>query len=206
MNKFKKFIFVSVGSLAILNVDALRNYSEKHEFMREGLVELKGAYYLPTNHLFRKIYGSGSGMATLEGAFQLHNGLFGWISGSVFAKSGHSVGECNPTNVIFTPLGLGLKYLWDFRVGDLYIGAGALATFLRTKDCSPFVIPVRHNWGGGVIGKFGFLFDVPHNVFIDLFTDYSFLFVGFDKTNGKIIPHNAHPSGWSVGLGLGYRF
>jgi hypothetical protein len=174
---------------------------------RNVLLEAKGSVFVPTNDTFRHIYHTG-GIFDLELTFQIYEGLFGWGSGGVFFKKGHSIGECDPTCAIIVPIGAGLKYLWNFDLGDLYLGAGVLGVDLHTKDGSPFVIPHRHKWGVGGIVKAGFLFDLPRSFFADLFTDYSFAKVHFccNEFTCGVVSQPANVSGWGLGLGFGYRF
>lgn len=174
-------------------------------YARDILVEGKAAAFLPTDSLFRKIYGNAGGIFGIEVTGQLYEELYGWASGSVFAKNGLSVGESDPTRVLFVPLDAGLKYLYRFTHVDLYVGIGATATYLQIKDHSPFVIPKQTKWGGGGIVKAGCNIGSHDSVFLDLFVDYSFIKVG-SQCCANIQSSDANISGASLGVGVGYRF
>lgn len=171
------------------------------------IVEGKAAYFFPTNSRFRDIYGNGSGQYGAEVTFRLFRQLYGFTSADFFNKKGKSINFCNSTTVNIINVGIGLKYLVPFCVGDFYVGLGALPTRLHTTDCSPYVIKNRTKWGCGGIAKVGAYFDLPKSFVIDVFADYSFVKIPFNccpKLN--LAGHSAHANGLSVGAGVGYRF
>src|SRR5579885_1138651 len=197
LNSYKNIFLISTfSSIAI----AFPVYDRQSQH-RDVLLEAKGSLFVPTNDTFRHIYNVG-GMFNVELSFQIYEGIFGWASGGVFFKKGHSIGECDKTCAVIVPVAAGLKYLWHFDLGDLYLGAGVLAADLHTKDGSPFVITHREKWGVGGIAKAGFLFDLPRSFFADVFTDYSFVKVHFPcKFECGVQSQPANISGWGLGLG-----
>lgn len=183
------------------------------------LVEVDAAYFLSTNHTFRNIYNNGGGMYGGEVTFNLDwlercgleeclcDQLYGFVSADFLSKKGHSIGLCTPTKVNIANIGIGLKYLFPFCYGDWYLGLGVLPTHLKTRDCSPFVIPKRSKWGCGVIGKIGAIFDLNKSYFLDLYFDYSYTKIPFSCCPGAITQsRDANLSGCWFGAGLGYRF
>lgn len=171
------------------------------------LLEGKGAYFLSTDRTFKNIYNNGGGAGGVEFTAGTYKNLYGFISADVFHKKGNSLGLCDETKVTFVELGLGLKYFIPFRFGDVYVGLGALPTYLRTEDCSPFVIQQRTKWGCGGIGKLGVYFNLPHSFIVDLFVNYAFVKIPFECCfNGCTQSHDARLNGWFLGGGLGYRF
>jgi hypothetical protein len=170
------------------------------------LVEAQAGYYYPTNHKFREIY-SGSGIYGLEVSVQSWRSLYAWVSGSVFAKSGHSIGLRNSTHIVFVPIGVGLKYLWKVNFVDLYLGAGVLPTYLHIHDHSPYVVQKSSKWGCGGIAKVGAIFNLPKSFFIDVFTSYSYIKISdHDTRHHTIYPSSANLSGFTFGGAIGYRF
>jgi len=168
--------------------------------------EAKAAYFHPTDKDFRKVY-SGGGIYGFEVTGQAWRNIYAWGSGDYFHKSGSSIGSGNSSKITFVPLGFGLKYLFPMRFVDIYAGAGMLTTYLHMKDDSPFVIHSVSKWGLGAVVKTGANFIIKKHFFIDLFTSYSFMKIGFHNTHhGKVIRHHADLSGWSIGGGVGYRF
>jgi hypothetical protein len=177
---------------------------------RDVLLEFKGAYFLPTDSVFKKIYHGGA-LYGPEITVQLccDANVYGFVSVDFLQKNGKSIGFNSPTKVRLIPLGVGLKYFVPFCFGDFYVGLGFQPTYLHTKDDSPLVIPKHSKWGFGGIAKIGSYFDLPHNFFIDLFIDYSFVKVPFHNTHaptGPVVPRTANVSGAIFGAGVGYRF
>lgn len=174
---------------------------------KDVLLEVRGAYFRPTNSLFREIYGS-SGRYGLEVSAQAWKGLYPFVSADYFRKSGHSIGFCDPTHITLVPIGIGLKYLFPFQEKfDFYVGAGVLPTYMRIRDCGPFVEPTTRKWGVGGIAKAGFLYTCKNGLFIDIFGDYNYTKIRIDQDDDCCVERNdAKVGGWAVGLGIGYRF
>lgn len=168
-------------------------------------VEAKAAYYRPTESRFRKVYG-GSGIYGIEASFQAWRDLYAWTSTSCFYRSGTSIGKHNGTNITFIPLGIGLKYLFPIHFTDVYLGVGGLGTYAHIKNHSRFVSSSQSKWAPGAIIKVGALLNVHPNFFIDLFSDYSFIKMRFSKGSKTVVQHESNLGGWSIGLGLGFRF
>ncbi len=177
---------------------------------KDIILEVKGAGFIPSNKIYKKIYGN-SGIFGLEGTFNLGcDYLYGFISLDFVHKKGKSIGLCNPTKINLFELGLGLKCLVPFcDAGDAYFGLGILPTHVKTNDCSPFVIPVNKKWTVGGIAKFGVLFNIGCNFILDLFVDYAFVRARFccsQSKTGFVEPRTAHLNATIIGGGLGYRF
>jgi len=173
------------------------------------LLEFKGAYFLPTNETFRHIYDNGGALYGPEVTFEFCNSVYGFFSLDFFQKNGNSLGICSPTQITLVPIGMGFKYLVPFCFGDFYVGLGFQPTYVQITNCSPCVIAEESTWGFGGIAKVGTFFNLPCNLFLDIFIDYSFLnvcFNGLCPATGPVVPNKAHVSGTIFGAGLGYRF
>lgn len=173
---------------------------------RDVLLEFKAAYFLFTDPCVKSIYGNGGALYGPEITFLLGKNWYGFASADFLSKKGHSVGLHNATKMDIVPLGVGLKYFVPFCYGDFYLGLGFQPVHLKTINCSPYVAEVTSKWGFGGIAKIGSYFDLPHNFFIDLFFDYSFVKVDCQKCAPGVIPLKANLSGCIFGAGLGYRF
>lgn len=175
---------------------------------RDVLLEFKAAYFLPTDSLVRDIYGNGGALYGPEVTFRLGQcqNWYGFASIDFLSKKGHSIGLCDPTKMYIMPIGVGLKYFVPFNYGDFYIGLGFQPAHLKTINCSPFVVQKTSKWGFGGIAKIGAFFNLPHNFFIDLFFDYSFVKVPTSCCSGITAPSKADISGSVFGAGVGYRF
>ncbi len=80
---------------------------------------------------------------------------------------------------------------------------------VRTNDCSTTVKQKISKWGYGGIAKFGALYYLPCNLFIDLFIDYNFVKAGKDSCNNLVCGAQrwkADINGPIFGGALGYRF
>lgn len=176
---------------------------------RDAIVEFKGAGFFPTNKTYKDIYGK-TGTYGLEGSVDLgFKNIYGFASINFLQQKGRSLGLSSTTKISLIELGVGLKYLLSFCYGDVYAGLGFQPVHVRTKDCSTFVRNKNTQWGFGGIAKFGILFDLPYNLVLDLFTDYSFVNAKFkcsQAPTGYVQPNTAHLNAAVFGLGLGYRF
>jgi len=190
---FKVAMFLTFGSLKSTDI----------------LLEFKGAYFLATNSIFRKIYDNGGALYGPEITFKIFRNIYGFASVDFLQKSGKSIGLFSPTKVGLIPLGIGFKYFVPFCYGDFYVGLGFQPTYLHTKDCSSYVIAKRSKWGFGGIVKIGTYFNLPHNFLVDVFIDYSPVKVPFHNNQaptGHVVPRKADISGNIFGIGIGHHF
>lgn len=171
------------------------------------IVEGKGSGLIATNDTFQCIYGKGVGSGGVEITAGEYKHLYGFLSTDIFHSSGTSIGLCDKTTATFVEIGIGLKYFVPFRYGDFYLGLGALPTYLRTKDCSPFVVERMSKWNCGGIAKIGTYFNLPKSCIIDLFLNYTFVKISNECCfNECTQEQDAHLNGVILGVGIGYRF
>lgn len=178
-------------------------------FCKDVLVEFKGAYFLPTDSCVRNIYGNGAALFGPEVTFRLSEcrNWYGFTSVDFLIKKGSSVGLCNSTKMYMVPLAFGVKYFIPFCYGDFYAGLGFQPLHLTTINCTQFVVQNTSNWGFGGIAKIGTYINLPHNLLLDFFIDYSFVKIHPGNCcTGPVIPLKANLSGAIFGVGLGYRF
>lgn len=167
------------------------------------IFEAKGAYFYPASSKFRQVYSTGE-MYGLEASFKTWGQLYAWTSGSFVIRKGHSIGLNDTTRIAFYPIGAGLKYLFPAGFSDFYLGAGPMGAYMHIHDHSSLT-PRTCRWGGGGILKGGVLINCTSHFVVDIFSDYSFLYVPVPDSN-NMTSHTANLSGWSFGFGLGYRF
>ena len=168
--------------------------------------EIKGGYFIPTSSLFQDIYGGG-GIYSLEVSRSVCPGIDGWASASYFTQLGYSIGQQDSTRVTLVPLGLGVKAHYCLKQFRTYAGLGIEANYLHTRDQSPLVIQSVSKWGVGAIAKAGVLFNFCPRWGVDIFGDYSFCEIPFHNTGGgRVGRQTADVSGFSVGIGVNYRF
>ena len=178
---------------------------------RDVILEFKGAYFLPTNDIFKSLFHRGGALYGPELTVQVcpESCWYAFASVDFLKAHGRSIPECDPTTVKLLPLAFGLKYFvpqW-FECVDFYAGLGFQAMNVRTKDCINGVQSVFANWGFGGIAKAGSYWYLPCNFVLDIFIDYSFLKV--DRCGNACECFNypkANVSGAIFGIGLGYKF
>jgi len=160
----------------------------------------------------KDIYGKVGALYGPEVTFRLHEcdnwygNFYGFASAQFLSKDGCTIGLNTPTKMYLSPLGLGLKYLVPFCYGDFYVGLGFQPLHLKTVNCSPEVPQTTSKWGFGGVSKLGAYFDLPCNLFMDLFFDYSFVQVKCNTCSPLVVPVTATMNGAILGLGIGYRF
>jgi hypothetical protein len=193
-----KHVSLSIVALAFITT-SLNAY--------DVLVEGKGNCFISTNDSFQDIYGKAVGGGGFEITAGEYKNIYGFMSIDAFHKKGSTPCFCSETTATFVEIALGLKYFVPFNYGDFYIGLGVLPTYLKTKDCSPFVVPTLSKWGCGGIAKVGVYFALPKSFIVDIFVNYSFVNINYDCCfNGCTQTHPAKLNGVIVGAGLGYRF
>lgn len=167
-------------------------------------IEGKAAYFYPTNHLYRKIY-SGGGLYGLELNGKVYSDLYGWTSVNILYSKGKSYPCGYRTDIAQVPIDLGVKYAPRIDRYQPYVGVGVLTTYMHIHDHAAFVKKKIVHWGVGAIFKVGCLVELPQNLFLDFFTNYSSIWVN-PPVHRRSCPHKANLSGFSFGGGLGYGF
>jgi len=171
----------------------------------EILPEARAAYFYPTDDRFRDVY-SDAGLYSIETSVQAWKQLYPWASVGFLYTSGSSVGEGSKTRLYMIPIGVGLKYLFDFDRLQPYLGLGVVGAYANIHNDSSFVARRQSDWGVGGIAKTGCLAYVTQNLFLDIFLDYTYLKINFGNSKKNVLTRRADLSGLSVGGGIGYRF
>lgn len=184
---------------------------------KNNILEIKAAYFLPTDAAFKDIYPKGGGLYGIELTMQLSKQLASdsnWrIFGSFdyFQKTGKSIGLGDSTKIKLIPLAVGLKYFipcTDFI--DFYAGLGFQPVNVRTENCSQFVVKNQSLWGFGGIAKMGTNFYIAQKFTIDIFINYSFVKVGSseckDQNSSCLESIKANIGATIFGAGIGCNF
>lgn len=170
------------------------------------LPEIKLAYYYPTSSRTRDLY-TGSGLYSFELSVETWCDFYPWVSAGYLHATGHTKAENRKTTLEMVPLNLGVKYIASCWGSHPYLGLGVTATYMHTKDNSPYVIHTTSKWGVGGIVKAGFLAYMSECMFIDLFIDYTFVRMGFHNSSSPNVQRrSANLSGFSFGGGFGWAF
>lgn len=176
-----------------------------------GDITLEGRFsaFFPLKSRAREIYNDALPCLELQVATTLCDCWQPWFNASYIWSNGHSsLGD--KTQLSILPLSLGVNYIFPLcDCIDWYIGAGALYSFLRTEDHSPYVHEhVRKNtWGG--TAKLGFYYQWTECLFLEGFLDYVYQKFNF-KTDEDSVPfvvrNDVDLSALKLGVGLGFRF
>jgi hypothetical protein len=179
---------------------------------KDILLEFKGAYFHPTETIFKQILEHGAALVGPEVTFSVYKNThwYGFASVDFLSKKGRSIGLCDETTIHLIPLALGLKYFIPWCRYDFYLGVGFQPIYIRTRNCSPFVSKISAAWGYGGIAKLGVYIDLACHIVADIFVDYSFVTstcpAVCQPENGFLLSRKANMNGIIVGVGLGYRF
>ncbi len=165
--------------------------------------EAKAAYFHPIKSKIQDIYSDNMGMYGVEMTWRERDQYIGlWVSASYLGQSGHSIGGHHRTEFTLVPLGMGFEYIHNFESVDLYLGMGGLYSYLLMHDHSPFVIHTSNTWDWGGIWKMGIRIFPTNYLFIDVFSDFSYMKFHFHNVR-KVVRHDPNFSGFSVGVAIG---
>lgn len=193
-----------------------KKVSQKQEIVqcedrsRKYFVEGSVAFFYPTSHLVREIYGTGSVEYSLEGDVRIaqvnKKGIYAWASSSYVEKVGHTALD-NSTRFQLFSVGFGLKLFYLHEVSSFYFGLGALPSYLNTHNHSRYVLQVTHKWDWGGIVKSGVLIRLYKSLCLDVFLDYAYLCFHPVKTTDKALYYQSVSlSHLSSGGGLVWQF
>ncbi|WP_420421119.1 hypothetical protein [Simkania sp.] len=167
-------------------------------------LEGKGSYFLSTNHRFRSIYG-GAGLYRIETNIQIWNDLYAWANAGYMYASGDS-SRGNHTHLHLVPVSGGVSYFWKVGSVSPYVGVGPILAYSHISNHATGVTRNQDGFGGGFVVKTGANFYFYQSLFVDVFTDYSFIRVAYHHSDKRTTHHKGDLSGFNFGLGLGYRF
>lgn len=162
-------------------------------------IEVRTAAFFHTSKRFRNIYGDVGGSYQLEGATNIYNCIDGWANLDWSIQDGESIGFRNFTRVNITNLSLGIKIPYSLceRL-TVYGGIGPSFSIIWLRNNSHFHHKHASKFAFGGVLKFGIIYCISTNVFLDLFADYLYQPVYFEK--------HVDIGGFKTGLGAGYKF
>jgi outer membrane protein len=175
-------------------------------------LQARGAGFMPLEHHFREVYGSGLGTVELEGSYSFLKDawlscdqLTVWANVGWTFRTGETEGFEYYTRLNLVPISMGLTYQIYLGAGfDFYFGAGPTYSFLRLQDYDGFN-RFHHKRGQfGVTTKTGFRYTFCTNFFIDVFGDY--YFTKFRSIHDSVQSFNGRFSGFFVGGGFGGKW
>jgi opacity protein-like surface antigen len=137
----KKYIIVLMIAIALLSAQA---YAVN--------IEVKGAYYFPSDKSFKDIYGNGL-MIGAEIVFKISGPLDMWIEGNYLTAKGKLSYTQEVTTVKIIPAGAGIRYTYLAGRVSPYVGAGA--RYYQYKESNPIGIAKKGGFGFVVTGGVG---------------------------------------------------
>ncbi len=161
----------------------------------EGLsIEARGAYFSPTDKVFREIYGYGVSWGG-EIGFSISTRASVWAGGDYFSKVGKLGLTEEETKIRIAPLAAGIKlYLSRGRLRP-YVGAGA--AYFQYKETNNVANIEKGNIG--LVGRAGLLVMLGPTFFMDIQGGWSTCSVQPEEIKANL-------GGLSLGLGLGFEF
>jgi outer membrane protein W len=157
-------------------------------------LEVKGAYFLPTEQVFRDVYGGGPAYGAEIGV-GLMAGLSLWAGADYFTKKGQLTFTGEDTEITLMPVSGGLRYTLGAGRLRPYVGAGVV--YVKYKETS--VIGTVDKGDVGFLGQVGVRFKVAGGFFLDVQARYS-------VCKAKPGDVTADLGGLQAGLGLGIAF
>jgi hypothetical protein len=156
---------------------------------------VKGVYLMPSEQVFKDIYGSGL-MYGGEIGFRLSGSIGLWLDGMYYKGTGKlTYTEEETTLTLFPIVGAGLRY--DFTKGPAVVYAGAGARSYSYKEEN--VIGTASKSGVGFVGFAGASYRIAKGFLIDVRAAYS---------SCKLTPADftVNVGGFELGGGLVFEF
>ncbi len=165
----------------------------------ETRLELRAGAFIPNSSLYENIYGKLSPNFQLQSTIKCSDCFEYWTNFDWVVKHGHSIGFNDPTTVNIVNYSLGVNFLYDFGYrSTFYLGIGPSIGRIWVKNKSACLKEkIAKTFVAGVL-KTGVYHDLSDYIFIDLFLDYLYQPVHFQKY--------VDIGGFRVGFGLGVKF
>lgn len=130
---------------------------------------IRGIYFSPSDENFKSIYGAGW-MYGGELSFRITKGVFLWLGGSYYSKTGSLTYTLEETKLTLIPVGGGLKFeLLGEKIISPYFAAGV--NYFLYKESN--VIGDVNKGGVGFIGKAGLCLNLAKEFAVDFYGGYS---------------------------------
>jgi len=157
-------------------------------------VEIKGAYFQPSDEAFRDIYGQGQTFGA-ELGFKFNKFMGLWLSVDSFSKKGQMTFTQEETTLKIMPIsaGLSLEVALSFISPYAHLGVG----YFHYEESNILGQVKKNNFG--YAGQIGLLIKAVGPLYLDLFGQYS-------SCKVKPLELEANLGGLKAGLGLGLQF
>ncbi len=157
-------------------------------------LEAKGAYFMPTEQVFKDVYGGGPAFGAEVGV-SLMGGLGLWAGVDYYTKKGKLTFTEEDTEITLMPVSGGIRLSLGAGMLRPYVGAGV--AYVKYKETS--VIGTVDKGDVGFLGQAGIRLYVSGGFFLDVQGRYS-------TCKAKPADVTADLGGLQGGLGLGISF
>ena len=180
----KRIVFIFLAVLFLISFSTATEYS----------FSFRGYYFNPLEKAFRDIYGAGMGFG-LESDLQLAGNIDFRIAVGSFQKKGQMTFSEEEINLSIVPIEIGIRY--RMLSGGISPYVGACLGYFSFKEATP--IGTAKTTKLGYSAQTGVIIGVIKGLYLDCFLNYS---------SCKIKPATVETNigGFSVGVGVGYRF
>lgn len=172
------------------------------------LFEVKTAYFHFQDDTARAIYSDGGFMPSIEGSYRLYKVLHLFSEAAFFYKNGKVELTETKNRLIFVPVSLGLKPIFDISKSKkmkFYFKVAPNWYWVQEKQKYPFLKRKKSKTGFGGTFGIGALQYITPNFVLDVFFNYL-----YDKKTIKDptseLKFKRYFGGIQAGAGLGYSF
>lgn len=157
-------------------------------------LEVKGGYFLPTEKVFKDVYGGGP-LYGGEFDVRLSGGLSLWVGADYYKKKGKLTFTQEETTLTLKPISGGVRYLLGVGRLQPYVAIGVAYVKYREES----VIGSIDEGDVGFLGQAGVRLKVAGGFFLDAQARYS-------TCKAEPADVSADLGGFHAGLGLGINF
>lgn len=184
----KRTFIVGLIGLALLGGAVPRLAAERFS------LEVKGGYFLPTEKVFKDVYGSGPFYGG-EFDVKISGGLSLWVGADYYKKKGELTFTQEETTLTLKPISGGVRYSLGAGMLRPYVAVGV--TYVKYREES--VIGAVDEGDVGFLGQAGVRLRVASRFFLDVQARYS-------TCKAKPVDVSSDLGGLHAGLGLGINF
>lgn len=162
-------------------------------------MKLRMGAFLPTQGIFRSIYGNAIPTYELEATQMLLGNIQGWSNFNWLSKKGHASGIKNHTQIKIASLAFGFNWVHFWRPSLMsYLGIGASLSRISVYNKTFCGKDTEYTYAVGGIAKSGIQYFFLGNIFAEGFVDFLYLPVSYQ--------HDRNLGGFRIGGGLGMNF
>lgn len=168
----------------------------------QGGLSVRSAIFTPSSKLFKKIYDAPITDYQLEAIFKIRK-IYYWANLDWLSDKGRSISLNDPTKITIVNYSGGLKIPFCSCSSEClsfftYLGFGPSLGRIHIKDTSFCGTTTTTKTAPGAVFKSGIYFVIQKFLFLDIFIDYLYQPVQFEK--------KVQIGGLKTGIGIGFGF